>query len=44
MWEIVEGVLYIDPQREREFDFCPVCGGERYAPGFRCPECGGDGL
>lgn len=43
MSELVEQVLYIDPQQERLFDFCPVCGGERYAPGFHCLRCERDG-
>lgn len=44
MLELVEGTLYWDPQQETDLDFCPVCGGERYAPGYHCPRCERDGL
>ena len=39
MIDFMESVLYMDPQAEKHADFCPVCGGERYAPGRRCLRC-----
>ena len=39
MTDLIEPMLYIDPQVEKPACFCPVCGGERYAPGFACLRC-----
>lgn len=44
MLEFVESTLFLDPQQQRDFYFCPVCGGERYAPGYHCLRCERDGL
>ena len=35
----IESVLYTDPQAAAPACFCPVCGGERYAPGLVCLRC-----
>ncbi len=35
----MEGCLFIDWQAAVPGDFCPVCGGERYAPSFTCICC-----
>ena len=35
----IEPILYTDPQAAVPGCFCPVCGGERYAPGFHCLRC-----
>ena len=35
----IEPMLYIDHQMESRILFCGVCGGECYAPGFRCIRC-----
>lgn len=35
----IESVLYIDPGAERPAGFCPVCGGEVYAPSMLCYRC-----
>ena len=35
----IEQVLYIDPQAAVPAGFCPVCGGELYAPGLVCLRC-----
>ncbi len=32
-------MLYEDPQDRSPVCFCPVCGGERYAPGGGCLRC-----
>lgn len=34
-----ESTLYVDVQRAKPADFCPVCGSERYAPGKTCLRC-----
>jgi hypothetical protein len=34
-----ESVLYCDPQAARPAGFCPVCGGECYAPSLMCIRC-----
>ena len=39
MRQIVETVLYIDPQAARPVGFCPVCGGAIYAPEGSCIRC-----
>lgn len=36
--DLIEPVLYIDPQREKEAR-CPRCGGAVYPPGYRCIRC-----
>lgn len=36
--------LYIDPQTLPAADFCPICAGERYAPGLVCLRCEGGWL
>ena len=36
----VEQVLFWDEQAEKPVCFCPVCGGECYAPGRMCLRCG----
>ncbi len=30
---------FADPQDAIPGDFCPVCGGERYTPSYRCIWC-----
>ena len=35
----IEQILYIDPQAAVPAGFCPVCGGELYAPGLVCLRC-----
>ena len=35
----IRPMLWTDPQAEKPRCFCPVCGGERYAPGCRCLRC-----
>lgn len=35
----IEQMLYIDPQNRKPAGFCPVCGGELYAPGCNCLRC-----
>ena len=39
MTNAIEGKLYIDPQDQKPAAFCPVCGGERYAPSLICIRC-----
>ena len=39
MLAFIEPMLYIDHQMESRILFCGVCGGECYAPGFRCIRC-----
>ncbi len=39
MTEMIEGVLYRDPQSVAPACCCRRCGGERYAPGRRCLRC-----
>lgn len=39
MIALIEPVLFHDPQREPSACLCPVCGGERYAPGLVCLRC-----
>ena len=39
----IEGTLYIDPQQQIPSGFCPVCGGELYAPSLLCIKCEGRG-
>ena len=34
-----ESILYFDPQTARPVCFCPVCGGECYAPSRICIRC-----
>ena len=34
-----ESVLYFDPQAAKPDYFCPVCGGECYAPSRTCIRC-----
>ena len=34
-----ESILYIDPQAVKPAAFCPVCGGECYAPSMTCIRC-----
>ena len=34
-----ESILYIDPQAAKPAAFCPVCGGECYAPSLICIRC-----
>ena len=36
---MIEPMLYIDPQAAKPLSRCPVCGGERYAPGENCIRC-----
>ncbi len=31
--------LHTDPQEAKPASFCPLCGGERYAPGEHCLRC-----
>jgi len=33
--------LFIDPQTQLPAAFCPVCGGECYAPSLICLRCEG---
>ena len=40
----IEPILYIDTQNEKPAGFCPVCGGERYAPSLVCLRCERRGL
>lgn len=35
----IQPTLYLDPQAQKPASFCPVCGGERYAPSERCLRC-----
>ena len=39
MIPLIEPVLYLDPQNQIPVCFCPVCGGERYAPSLICLRC-----
>lgn len=36
---MIEEMLYFDPQAAVPADFCPICGGERYAPSRICLGC-----
>lgn len=36
---LIESVLYLDPQAARPGGFCEVCGGECYLPGLVCRRC-----
>lgn len=35
----IESTLYIDIQAQIPGGFCPICGGELYAPSFACLRC-----
>lgn len=35
----IEPMLYLDPQAAIPARFCPVCGGECYAPSLVCLRC-----
>ena len=39
MINILEQVLYIDPQNQIPACYCRVCGGARYAPSLVCIRC-----
>jgi len=34
-----ESILYFDPQTAKPAGFCPICGGECYAPSLACIRC-----
>ncbi len=36
---MIESLLFPDPQAQRPGCFCQRCGGECYAPSFRCLRC-----
>lgn len=40
MIQLIEPMLYIDPQAAVPVCFCEKCGGECYAPGGVCRFCG----
>lgn len=40
----IEQTLFIDPQAQIPAAYCPVCGGERYAPSLVCSRCERRGL
>ncbi len=31
--------MFFDPQAEAKVEFCPVCGGCTYPPGYHCLRC-----
>ena len=35
----IEAILYTDCQAQPPRGFCPICGGELYAPTGDCPRC-----
>ena len=37
----IQLTLFIDPQTIPAAAFCPICGGERYAPSLICLRCEG---
>jgi hypothetical protein len=39
MTSLTEPMLFIDIQSLPPADYCPVCGGERYAPSLICLRC-----
>ena len=39
MTDLIESVLFVDPQAVPPVCRCRCCGGERYAPGRRCLRC-----
>ncbi len=39
MQTTIEQTLYPDPQAQTAAGFCPICGGEVYAPGMYCARC-----
>lgn len=44
MYVAIEPTLYLDPQAAVPASFCPICGGERYAPGENCLRCQRDAV
>ena len=40
----IQPILYIDTGAQKPAGFCPVCGGELYAPSLVCLRCERRGL
>lgn len=39
MENLVEGMLYVDPQAARTVGFCEICGGALYGQALGCTRC-----
>jgi hypothetical protein len=37
--DLIEPMLYTDPQAQIPAAYCPVCGGAQYLPGLHCLRC-----